>query len=215
MFADPLAFNARPHHPAASAPVMAFQRNVSWLKDDQNKLLSALTMPVTTSPSKMAQAIIPEITSIWRFSLSLCGTRDVADDLTQATILRAMERHKQFQEDSSLTAWCITICRSIWLNEMRAQAVRKTQSLDAAVQLEDVIATGKAEDSVFTTQVFAKVMELPAAQREVVMLVYVEGFKYTEAAAMLDVPIGTVMSRLSTARQKLKELNPNSSQSDH
>lgn len=215
MFADPLAFDPRPHHFVPRAQAMACLRNVSRLEDDHNKHQSGLTMPVTTSPSKMAQAIVPEISSIWRFSLSLCGTRDVADDLTQATILRAMERHKQFHEGSSLTAWCITICRSIWLNEMRAQAVRKTQSMDAAVQFEDVIATDRAEDSVFTTQVFAKVMELPAAQREVVMLVYVEGFKYTEAAAMLDVPIGTVMSRLSTARQKLKELNPHSSQSDH
>lgn len=170
-------------------------------------------MSFFASPSEMAQAILPEISSIWRFSLSLSGARDIADDLTQATILRAMERHSQFREGSSLTAWCITICRSIWLNEMRAQSVRKAQSLEAAVQIEDVIATDKAESSVYTGQVIARVLELPAAQREVVMLVYVEGFKYSEAAAILDVPIGTVMSRLSTARQKLRDLSPNPSHS--
>lgn len=166
-----------------------------------------------TSPSEMAKALLPEMTSIWRYALSLSGARDLADDITQATVLRAMERHHQFREGTSLTAWCLTICRSIWLNEIRAQAIRKTQSMASAVQIEDVAASAKAEASVLASQVFDRVMDLPPAQRETVILVYVEGFKYSEAARILDVPIGTIMSRLSTARQKLKDLNPNTTTS--
>ncbi len=154
----------------------------------------------------MATAILPVMTSVWRFALSLSGQRDLADDLTQATVLRAMESHGQYRDGSNLTAWCITICRSIWLNQMRAQAIRKSQSLALTPDVEDLSSTDRAETNYFAREVIQKVLELPEAQRETVVLVYVEGFKYTEAAQILDVPLGTIMSRLSTARAALKHL---------
>ena len=68
-----------------------------------------------------------------------------------------------------------------------------------------------AETNIFYAQVFRAVMDLPEAQRITVFLVYVEGFSYKEAAEHLQIPIGTVMSRLAAARCKLAALNPNSS----
>ncbi|WP_419739286.1 RNA polymerase sigma factor [Ruegeria sp.] len=141
---------------------------------------------------------------VWRFGLALSGASDVADDLLQSTCLRALERHHQVTSHDRLDSWLMTICRSIWLNEVRARSVRKAQALSVTPETE-LIATGPdSETNIFAAEVFTQVMHLPEAQRETVMLVFVEGYSYREAAALLEVPIGTIMSRLSTARQKLK-----------
>ncbi len=141
---------------------------------------------------------------VWRFGLALSGASDLADDLLQATCLRALEKHHQVTSFERLDSWLMTICRSIWLNELRARSVRKAQALSVTPETE-LVATGTdAETNIFAAEVFTQVMELPEAQRETVMLVFVEGYSYREAAALLDVPIGTIMSRLSNARQKLK-----------
>lgn len=158
------------------------------------------------TPAAMAGAVTPHLGSIWRYALSLSGKPDIADDLTQATVLRAMEKHAQFRPDSNLTGWCLTICRSIWLNELRSNAIRKTKSLSSTTEIQEIVAHFDVETNILAAQVFTQVMELPEAQRETVILVYVEGFKYSEAAEILDVPIGTIMSRLSVARSKLKHL---------
>ncbi|WP_299987431.1 RNA polymerase sigma factor [uncultured Ruegeria sp.] len=141
---------------------------------------------------------------VWRFGLALSGASDVADDLLQATALRALEKHHQVTSFERLDSWLMTICRSIWLNEIRARSVRKAQALSVTPEAELVAHNTDSETNIFAAQVFTQVMQLPEAQRETVMLVFVEGYSYREAAAMLDVPIGTIMSRLSNARQKLK-----------
>ncbi len=142
--------------------------------------------------------------AVWRFALAMTGRQDIADDLAQSAVLRALERTEQFKT-GSVEAWCITICRSIWLNELRAREVRDR----AAISISDTSAAAQlfsdAETNLFAREVFTKVMELPEAQRETVALVYVSGFTYSEAAEILDVPIGTIMSRLSAARRKLLE----------
>ncbi|MBM7068570.1 RNA polymerase sigma factor [Actibacterium sp. 188UL27-1] len=144
--------------------------------------------------------------SIWRFALALSGDATVADDLTQSTCLRAIEKAGQFRVGTNLTAWLLTICRSIWLNQLRAQKIRITQSLDVTPENLLCDMQPEIETHIFAAQVFSQVMQLPEAQRETVLLVYVEGFGYREAAGILDIPIGTVMSRLATARRKLADL---------
>ncbi|SMO59931.1 RNA polymerase sigma factor [Ruegeria faecimaris] len=141
---------------------------------------------------------------VWRFGLALSGASDVADDLLQATCLRALERHHQVTSFERLDSWLMTICRSIWLNELRARSVRKAQALSLTPESELIASGPDSETNIFAAEVFTQVMQLPEAQRETVMLVYVEGYSYREAAALLEVPIGTIMSRLSNARQKLK-----------
>lgn len=140
--------------------------------------------------------------AVWRFALAMTARRDMADDLAQATMLRALERTKQFK-GGSIEAWCITICRSIWLNELRAKEVRERAAISLADTTSDMGVFPDAQTNLFAREVFTKVMTLPEAQREAVALVYVSGFTYSEAAHILDVPIGTIMSRLSAARTKL------------
>lgn len=141
---------------------------------------------------------------VWRFGLALSGASDVADDLLQSTCVRALERHHQVTSYDRLDSWLMTICRSIWLNEVRSRSVRKAQALSVTPEAELIASGPDSETNIFAAEVFTQVMQLPEAQRETVMLVFVEGYSYREAAALLEVPIGTIMSRLSNARQKLK-----------
>lgn len=144
--------------------------------------------------------------SLWRFSLTLTGRPDLADDLAQATSVRVLEKQAQFTPGTNFRAWCFTLCRTIWLNELRREAIRRTEGLEA-VRAEDMPAGQfDAETNIFVTQVFNEVMGLPEAIRNTVGLVYVEGFTYREAAEILEVPIGTVMSRLAAARKRLAPL---------
>lgn len=157
------------------------------------------------SAQAMGEAIGPHLKAVWRFALSLSANPATADDLTQSTALRAMEKATQYRDDGRLQGWLMTICRSIWLNEVRSRQVRKAGGLDSSEAL--ALADGKpeAETNIFASEVFTQVMGLPEAQRSVVELVYVQELTYSEAATVLDVPIGTVMSRLFAARKKLKQ----------
>ncbi|WP_254440666.1 RNA polymerase sigma factor [Ruegeria sp. HKCCA6837] len=157
-----------------------------------------------TSEQAVRDAVQTHSKRVWRFALALSGASDVADDLLQATCLRALERNHQATPHNRLDSWLMTICRSIWLNEVRSRSVRRAQALSVTPEA-DLVATGSdTETNIFVTEVFTQVMQLPEAQRETVLLVFVEGYSYREAAALLEVPIGTIMSRLSNARQKLK-----------
>jgi RNA polymerase sigma-70 factor, ECF subfamily len=147
-----------------------------------------------------------ELKRLWRYGLVLSGNRDTAEDLVQATCLRALERAHQFQPGTRLDRWLISILHSIWLNEVRARKVRQGQGLvdaDAVLVFDGLRDT---ETNILAAQVLREVQGLPEVQRETVYLVYVEGLTYKEAAETLAVPIGTIMSRLAAARAKLAGL---------
>jgi len=147
---------------------------------------------------------------LWRYGLVLSGSRDTADDLVQATCLRALERAHQFQPGTHLDRWLMSILHSIWLNDIRAARYRKGHGLVDAETALVFDGAHEIETNISAAQVLKHVQSLPEAQRETVFLVYVEGFSYREAAALLEVPIGTVMSRLAGARAKLAGLGPDS-----
>jgi RNA polymerase sigma-70 factor, ECF subfamily len=140
---------------------------------------------------------------LWRFGLVLSGQRDVAEDLVQATCVRALERAEQFQIGSRLDRWLLTIMHSIWQNEIRSRRIRQGRGF---VDAETVLVTdgaGTAEARVLANETIRQVQTLPEAQRETVFLAYVEEMTYRETADVLGIPIGTVMSRLAAARTAL------------
>ncbi len=148
-------------------------------------------------------ALLPRL---WRYGLVLARDPAAAEDLVQATCVRALERSSQFTAGTRLDRWLFSILRSIWLNQLRAQRIRTGQGL---VDPENVLVTDGVEEietNIFAGQVLERVMALPETQRETLLLVYVEGLTYQEAADVLNVPIGTVMSRLASARMKLSAL---------
>lgn len=143
--------------------------------------------------------------SLWRFAYSLSGRPDLADDLAQSTCLRALDKAHQADTSLPILPWLLKICRSIWLNERRSQALRRAQSLEVTPEIDFVDAGVDIETNILSREVYSLIMGLPEAQRNVAMLVFVEGFTYREAASVLDVPIGTVMSRLHAVRAKLRD----------
>lgn len=143
---------------------------------------------------------------LWRYALALSGKRDVADDLAQTTCVRALEKHEGYTPGTKLDRWMFRTLHRIWLNELRSAAVRRAGGLVPVDTLDLAAENTDAETNIFAAEVLSNVYKLPEAMRATVMLVYVEGYSYREAADLLEVPIGTVMSRLAAARKKLKGL---------
>jgi RNA polymerase sigma-70 factor (ECF subfamily) len=158
------------------------------------------------SRREVREGLEPCLARLWRYALVLSKARDVADDIVQATCLRAIERADQFTPGTRVDRWLFAILRSIWLNEIRARRIREGGGFVVA---EDVLTTDGAremETNITASAVLKAIDQLPEAQRETVLLVYAEGYRYAEAAAALAIPIGTVMSRLATARAALANL---------
>ena len=107
-----------------------------------------------------------------------------------------------------MLSWLFSIVHSVWLNEVRARQVRKHRSLEWSDELVEAVADPAAIDPetyALHQQIVSAVDRLPEAQRAVMLLVAVEGLSYREAAIALEIPIGTVMSRLARARLSIGE----------
>ena len=137
-----------------------------------------------------------------RFCVSLSGNADAGDDLTQAVLERALLKQDQFQADTRLDLWLFRMARNLKIDMARAAKARGGlgESLDT-------IAERTGEDGREVVEVRSELslvarafMALPEAQREVFALVVLDGLAYREAAALLDLPIGTIMSRVARAR---------------
>jgi RNA polymerase sigma-70 factor, ECF subfamily len=143
---------------------------------------------------------------LWTFALRIAGNRHDAEDLVQHTCVRALERQHQLKADTSPLSWVYAIAHSIWLNEVRARSIRGRTNVAWDDALLEVVADPAArtpEKDVMNRQIIEAVARLPEAQRSTLLLVAVEGLTYQEAAVALDVPIGTVMSRLARARRSI------------
>lgn len=126
-----------------------------------------------------------------------------ANDLAQAAALRAIEKAHLYKAGTQLDRWIFTLTRRLWLNEIRATAIRRAGGLVSIEEIDLPDGRADTETNIFAREVFAKVLKLPEALRETVLLVYIEGLSYREASETLEIPIGTVMSRLAAARKKM------------
>jgi RNA polymerase sigma factor (sigma-70 family) len=163
------------------------------------------TEATIASEHEIRASLSQHLARLWRYGVVLSRQRDVADDLVQATCVRALERASQFASGTRLDRWLFSILHSIWLNEVRSRRIRMGNGfVDADVTL-TFDGEQETETHVLANQVLRRVNNLPEAQRTAVFLAYVEGLSYKEVAEVLDVPIGTIMSRLAAARAKLAE----------
>lgn len=150
-------------------------------------------------------ALLPRL---WRFALRLAGDRHDAEDLLQRACVRGLERRHQFQSGTSPLSWMFSVVHSVWLNEVRARQIRSHASMQWSEELLETLADTSAldpESDALHRQILGAVARLPDAQRAVMLLVAIEGLSYREAAQALQVPIGTVMSRLARARLTIGE----------
>jgi RNA polymerase sigma-70 factor (ECF subfamily) len=154
--------------------------------------------------------LVAAIPRLRRYARVLTGEASRADDLVQDTLARAWEKRALWQAGTDLRAWLFTVMHNLFVNQ-RALARRDASnvSLEGAgvpVEIWQISVRPTQQTSVELHEVLLQLGRLPAEQREVLILAAVEEMKYEEIAEVLDIPVGTVMSRLSRAREKLRRI---------
>ncbi|NCQ24784.1 MAG: RNA polymerase subunit sigma-70 [Rhodobacteraceae bacterium CG17_big_fil_post_rev_8_21_14_2_50_63_15] len=148
--------------------------------------------------------VVALLPNLKRFALSLCRRGDIADDLVQITAERAFRARDRFDPATRLEAWLFRILRNAWIDMIRRDKTRgELVDIHESPQPDPVDSAAQADDRLMVQVVQAAMTRLPEDQRIVLHLVCVEGLSYAETAATLDIPPGTVMSRLSRARAAL------------
>jgi RNA polymerase sigma-70 factor (ECF subfamily) len=159
----------------------------------------------TTEPTENIQArIIELLPRLRRFARNLTRNPHDADDVVQIAIERALVRLDQWHRDARLDSWLFRIVRNAWIDEIRSRARR--DALFAPEEAGEAIGVAAMDREVDRLSVEAAMAQLPEEQRLAVSLVLVEGLPYKEAALVLDVPIGTLTSRLARAREALQAM---------
>jgi RNA polymerase sigma-70 factor (ECF subfamily) len=152
--------------------------------------------PVSVRFGDQLIAVLPRLR---RFARGLTGSAVEADDLVQAACERALARQHQFQEGTRFDSWMFRIVQTIWIDQIRARDVRKEDS-DTAERLGSDEPVRRVEARLALDEVRRAVDRLPPDQRMALLLVTVDGLSYKEAAEVVRVPVGTIMSRLARAR---------------
>ncbi|MEH6473553.1 MAG: RNA polymerase sigma factor [Halopseudomonas sp.] len=159
------------------------------------------------SNKQLVEAMVALQPRLRRFAYGLAGSMDDADELVQCTYERALPRLDQWQVGTRLDSWLYRILQNIWFNQLRAKRVRgehlphaDTDDLGCDRQQR------QTEASMMLDRVRSCIQFLPEDQRAPLLLVSVEGLSYKEAAEVLDVPMGTLTSRLSRGRLALLQL---------
>lgn len=142
-----------------------------------------------------------------RFSYALTGDPDKGDELVQETCARALSRLNQWEPGTRLDSWMFRIAQNIWFDQRRAHKVRgDSVDIDQAYDVAGDDGREVAENRLTLKEVSQGIAQLPAEQQVLIALVCVDGLSYKEAAETLEIPIGTVMSRLARARRALYDL---------
>ena len=149
--------------------------------------------------------LVVHIPDLRRYARSLTGDAWAADDLVQDTLERACERWQLWSAGSDLRAWLFTLMHNLFVDSAR-RAVRQqaSQQVDVDDVAHELQAPAGVPDQAMDLQ--RCLLRLPPEQREVLLLVTLQDLGYEEAARITGVPIGTVMSRLSRARARLRDL---------
>ncbi len=151
------------------------------------------------------EAILEFTPRLRRYARALTGDRYAADDLVQDTLERAMQKWALLRADSKVGAWLMAIMHNIFVNQVRRQASRPVH-VDLADMTVEPSSRARQEEGLAVRDLQAALATLPADQREVLLLVTLEEMSYEATAQVLGIPVGTVMSRLSRARDKLRRL---------
>ena len=146
--------------------------------------------------------LLTHLPRLRRVAHALARNAADADDLLQAAVERALTRRDQWQAGTRLDAWAIRILRNLWIDTVRAQA-RRRETFVAPEAGDAIGRQGEQEMTVEMHNIGRAMAKLPPEQREVIALVMVEGFAYREAAEILDIPMGTLTSRLVRGREAL------------
>ena len=149
-----------------------------------------------------AQSLIELIPRLRRYARALVSDRAASDDLVQDTLERAWSKLHLYRRGTDLRAWLFTVMHNVHVNRVRA--MRPTDPIED--DMPELAQRATQDDALVVRDLDRAISTLPVAQREVLLLVALEDLSYEETARVLGIPIGTVMSRLARAREKLRDL---------
>jgi RNA polymerase sigma-70 factor (ECF subfamily) len=148
------------------------------------------------------EACIP---ALRRYAAALLRSRQDADDMVHDTLVRALDRLHTRREDGDVRAWLFAIMHNLFVSRIRRGRLRMAGDPAAAAPEEPSVPAGQ-EEGLRWRDLLRALGQLAPEQRQVILLVAVEDLTYAEAARALEIPIGTVMSRLARGRERLREL---------
>jgi RNA polymerase sigma-70 factor (ECF subfamily) len=149
-----------------------------------------------------AQRLVDLIPRLRRYARALAGDKASADDLVQDTLERAWAKLHLYRRGTDLRAWLFTVMHNVHVNKLRA--ARATDPLEE--EMPELAQRAAQGDTLLMRDLDRAIARLPAEQRAVLLLVTLEEMSYEQVARTLGIPIGTVMSRLSRAREKLRAM---------
>jgi len=178
-----------------------------------------VTESATEAKQGFEDEALPHLDAVYRFALRLSGAPDQAEDLVQETFLRAYRSWDQYTRGTAAKSWLFTICRNVFLRR-RERRQRHDEIVEEKVgrggtgpnpvnpvwvSVIGVDPEGDFFDSIVDGEIIQAIEELPEEYRTAVILSDVEGLPYAEIAELMEVPVGTVKSRLFRGRRRLQE----------
>ena len=154
-------------------------------------------------PDALIRALLAHVPGLRRYAAALAGNAADADDLVQDCIERALARHDSLREPDSLGRWLRTILHNLYVTKLRRRGAASVPIEDFA---EDLALSVPPEDQGQIRDLVRALSTLSVEHRQVLLLISLEGLSYREVAEVLDIPIGTVMSRLARARERLRAM---------
>lgn len=157
--------------------------------------------------TEVLDGIEAHIPALRRYARALTGNADQADDLVQDCLERAIRKQSLFRRETNLKAWLFTILVNLFRNERKRKAAVRFDALSESAEPSEA---PPQPGRIALAEAARAIQRLPGDQREALLLVVVEGASYSEAAAILDIPEGTLMSRLGRARTALRSMTSES-----
>ncbi|GAA4001482.1 hypothetical protein GCM10022211_10500 [Sphingomonas humi] len=171
---------------------------------DNQPAEAARAEPIPLSDPEFKQQLAQVIPHLRAFGRSLSGSRDLADDLVQETLLKAWAARKRFQAGTNMRAWTFIILRNLFLSQMRRARFKGEWDEITASKL--LAAPASQDRHVELGDMQRALMHLPQPQREALILVGAGGFAYEEAAEICGCAVGTIKSRVARGRVALEQL---------
>ncbi|MDX8348503.1 RNA polymerase sigma factor [Cognatiyoonia sp. IB215446] len=163
----------------------------------------ALQLCDLMTPDQFKTEMIGLLPRLRRFAMSLTRSGPDADDLLQEACTTALQKWQQYDPSQPFDRWMFRVVRNLWISEVRKRKVRQGEGQVDAEEAHELQAAGSAEETLTAQQVRKKVADLDEDLAQPLMLVCAEGYSYKEVSELLNIPIGTVMSRIHRARKLL------------
>ncbi|WEZ82916.1 RNA polymerase sigma factor [Rhizobium sp. 32-5/1] len=160
-------------------------------------------MRQATESNEFRRDLVSLLPKLRRFAMTLTRNAADADDLVQEACERAITRSHLWNGEGRLESWIYAMTRNLWIDEIRKRKVRTGGGTVDVADQDELTIEPSGEKAVYASQLQKMILSMPEGLASVFVLVNVEGHSYRETATILNIPIGTVMSRLSTARIRL------------